>query len=172
MIIEGKIWKFGDDISTDLIMPGTEVLAQPDLPEEEAARNYCMQANRPGWAPTVKQGDILVAGHNFGCGSSRPAARLIKALGIGIILAHSMSRLFFRNAVNIGLPVLICHGVSGLFEEGETARVDLESGEVCNPAKGIRIQGEALPAGSPPAEILRAGGLKSFMQTELTRDVG
>ena len=172
MIFEGKIWKFGDNISTDLIMPGTEVLAKPDLPEDEAARNYCMRANRPGWAARVQRGDILVAGHNFGCGSSRPAARLIKALGISIILADSMSRLFFRNAVNIGLPVLICDGVSELFEEGETARIDLESGEVNNLTKGTRLQGEALPAGSPPAEILGAGGLKPFMQRELTKDIG
>jgi len=171
MIFEGKIWKFGDNISTDLMMPGTEILAQPDLPDDEAAR-YCMRANRPGWALKVQRGDILVAGHNFGCGSSRPAARLIKALGIGIILADSMSRLFFRNAVNIGLPVLICDGVSGLFEEGETARVDLESGEINNPVKGTKLQGDALPAGSPPAEILRAGGLKPFMQKELAGDVG
>ena len=164
MIFEGKIWKFGDNISTDLIMPGSEVLANPDLSDKDAARNYCMRANRPGWNTQVQKGDILVAGHNFGCGSSRPAARLLKALGISIVLADSMSRLFFRNAVNIGLPVLICDGVSKLFEEGNTARIDLASGEIDNLSAGTRIQGEALPAGSPPAEILKAGGLKSFMQ--------
>ena len=163
MVFEGKIWKFGDNISTDLIMPGTEVLANPDLTDEEAARNYCMRANRPGWNTRVQNGDIIVAGENFGCGSSRPAARLLKALGISIILADSMSRLFFRNAVNIGLPVLICDGVSKCYEEGENARIDLESGKIRNLTKGTVLQGEALPAGSPPAEILKAGGLQSFM---------
>ena len=172
MIFEGKIWKFGDNISTDLIMPGTEVLANPDLSDEEAARRFCMQANRPGWNDRVQKGDVLVAGHNFGCGSSRPAARLLKALGISIVAAESMSRLFFRNAVNIGLPVLICPGVSVVFEEGDSARIDSESGEIENISTGAKIQGEALPPGSPPAEILKAGGLKAFMEKELGGDAG
>ncbi len=166
MIFEGKVWKFGDNINTDLMMPGSQVLSQPGISDKEAAR-YCMSANRPGWAEQVKEGDIIIAGRNWGCGSSRPAARLLKALGIGVIVGDSMSRLFFRNAVNIGLPVLICDGCSKAFEEGDKARVDLETGEVTNSTKGKTLKGEALPADSPPAQILRAGGLKNLVQKEL-----
>ena len=107
MIFESKVWKFVNTINTELMMQGAEILANPGISDEEAAR-YCMQANRPGWAKQVQKGDIVIAGRNWGCGSSRPAARLFKALGITVIVADSMSRLFFRNAVNIGLPILIC----------------------------------------------------------------
>ena len=166
MIIEGKIWKFGNNINTDLMMPGSSVLSQPGISDKEAAR-YCMSANRPGWAEQVKEGDIVIAGNNWGCGSSRPAARLLKAMGIGVIVADSMSRLFFRNAVNIGLPVLICNGCSDSFQEGDRAQVDMESGKVTNLTRGKTLQGEALPADSPPAQILRAGGLKKLLQDDL-----
>jgi len=165
-MFEAKVWKFGDNINTDLMMPGAEVLTRPGLSDEEAAR-YCMSANRPNWASQVQKGDIIIAGHNWGCGSSRPAAHLFKALGISIIVADSMSRLFFRNAVNIGMPVLICEGVSEAFDEGDLAKVNLATGEVTNLTKGITLKGEALPADSPPAQILKAGGLDAFMQQEL-----
>ncbi len=165
MIFEGKVWKFGDTISTDLMMPGAEIIANPGISDEEAAR-HCMQANRPGWAKQVQKGDIVIAGRNWGCGSSRPAARLFISLGIAAIVADSMSRLFFRNAVNIGLPVLICEHVSEAFEEGDRAWVDIQTGEVSKLTKGNGLQGEALPADSPPMQILLAGGLGSFMRQE------
>ena len=164
MIFEGKVWKFGDSISTDLMMPG-HLHSKPDISDEEAAL-YCMNANRPNWAAQVRKGDIIMAGSNWGCGSSRPAARLLKALGISVIVADSVSRLFFRNAVNIGLPVLICEGVSDAFTEGNSAQVNLETGEVTNVTEGQVLQGEALPADSPPMQIIRAGGLDSFMTHE------
>jgi len=166
MIFEGKVWKFGDNISTDLMMPGSEVLARPGISDGEAAR-YCMHANRPDWTTQVLKGDIVIAGRNWGCGSSRPAARLFKELGISAIVADSMARLFFRNAVNIGLPVLVCRGVSNAFEEGDRARANIETGQVSNLSKGIRLQGEALPEDSPPMQILRGGGLASFMRQEM-----
>lgn len=169
MVFTGRVWKFGDNINTDLMMPGSQVLSQPGISDKEASR-YCMSANRPGWAEQVQEGDILIAGRNWGCGSSRPAARLFKALGIAVIVADSMSRLFFRNSVNIGLPVLICPGCSAAFEEGDRARVDMETGKVNNLTKGKTLQGEALPADSPPAQILQAGGLKKFFQKELAEE--
>jgi len=165
MIFEGKVWKFGNDISTDLMMPGDTVLTRPDISDEEAAK-YCMHANRPDWAGRVKKGDIVIAGHNLGCGSSRPAARQFKTLGISVIVADSISRIFFRNAVNLAMPVLICQGVSQVFDEGDMARVNLETGEVTNVTRGVTIKGEALPADSPPAQILKAGGLEAFMRQE------
>jgi 3-isopropylmalate/(R)-2-methylmalate dehydratase small subunit len=168
MLFEARIWKFGDNINTDLMMPGGEVLTRPHLTDKEAAQ-YCMSATRPGWASQVKKGDIIVAGQNWGCGSSRPAARMFKALGVGVIVANSMSRLFFRNAINIGMPVFICEGVSEAFEEGDLARVNLEMGEIANLSKGITLKGEALPPDSPPAQILKVGGLDVFMRQESTQ---
>jgi 3-isopropylmalate/(R)-2-methylmalate dehydratase small subunit len=163
MIFEGRVWKFGNNIDTDIMMPGQESLARPGISNEEAAR-FCMSAIRPGWASQVGKGDIIIAGRNWGCGSSRPAARLFKALGIGVIAADSMARIFFRNAVNVGLPVLICGGVSALFEEGDVARIHIEKGEVMNLTRETSVRGEALPPDSPPFQILKAGGLMPFME--------
>lgn len=165
MIFEGKVWKFGDRIDTDLMMPGNAVMAKPGISDAEACK-YSMSSNRPGWAAQVQIGDLIIAGKNWGIGSGRPAARLLKALGIGTIVADSMSRLFFRNAVNTGLPVLICDGVSENFDEGDLARVNIETGEVTNLTKKITMHGEALPLGSPPLEIIKAGGLIAFMHRE------
>ena len=171
MIFEGKVWKFGDNISTDLMMPGSEVHTRTDLSAVEAARKYCMNANRPGWAAGVKQGEIIVAGRNFGCGSSRPAVILVKALGISIVVVESVSRLFFRNSIKNGFPILICEGVSQLFEEGDVARIHVETGEVKNLTKNIALRGEPLPPNSPPAEILRAGGLNAYLDTVKIQDL-
>lgn len=163
MIFEGKVWKFGDNISTDLMMPGAQVESKVGMTDEEASQ-YCMYANRPGWSAQVKPGDIIVAGRNWGCGSSRPAARLIKALKVSVIVADSMSRLFFRNSINVGLPVLLCPGASAAFKEGDKASVNLETGEVKNLTTGKVLHGEALPADSPPMQIIKAGGLKKYMK--------
>ena len=163
MLYTGKVWKFGDKISTDLMMPGAAVLARPGIKDEDAAK-FCMIANRPGWAQQVQPGDIIVAGSNFGCGSSRPAPRLLRALGISVVVADSVSRLFFRNSIHLGFPTLLCPGVSEAFEEGDTAEVNVETGEVKNLTKGTVIQGEALPKDSPPYQILKAGGLDPFLE--------
>jgi len=165
MIFEGIVCKFGDNISTDLMMPG-EVMADGGLSDQEKAR-HCMRAHRPGWAQNLPSGRIIIAGRNWGCGSSRPAPRVFRALEISVIVADSMSRLFFRNAVNIGLPVLICNGVSEIFDEGDTAKVNLGTGEVTNLTKGVTLKGENLAPDSPPAQILKAGGLSAFMRQEL-----
>jgi 3-isopropylmalate/(R)-2-methylmalate dehydratase small subunit len=162
----GRVWKFGDNISTDLMMPGSKVLARPGITDQEAAQ-FCMEANRPGWAQQVTLGDIIVAGRNFGCGSSRPAARLLKALGISCVVADSIARLFFRNSIHIGFPVLICPGVSRIFQEGDIAEVDIETGRVRNLTRGVEVQGEPLPKDSPPYQILMAGGLDPYLKARL-----
>ncbi len=161
MIYKGKVWKFGDNISSDLMMPG-EVLTTALGGDWAKAALHCMQANRPAWAAQVQKGDIIVAGSNWGCGSGRPGSRVFQTLGVDAIVADSMSRLFLRNAVNIGLPVLLCKGVSQIFEEGDTAEVNMDTGEITNLTRGKTIQGEALPADSPPTQMLRAGGLTKF----------
>ena len=164
MIFEGRVWKFGDNINTDMIMPvmsGHMYSSQND--PVKIASQVCMSTNRPGWAQQVQKGDIIIAGNNWGCGSSRPVPRMIKALGISVVVAESIARLYFRNSVNLGLPALTCVGIHAAFNEGEIARVNIETGEVNNLSTGINIKGEGLPADSPPMQILKAGGLSNFM---------
>ena len=100
-LLRGRVWKFGDDINTDLMYPGF----LHSLPEEER-HLHCMSANRPGWAVQVQEGDILIAGKDFGTGSARPAAQSLFRLGIRCILAEAINGLFLRNAINFGLPVM------------------------------------------------------------------
>ena len=117
-ILTGRVWKFGDNISTDLIMPSFGAMSSPNMDPHEAAL-FCMRANRPDWAEKVRPGDIVIAGKNFGCGSSRPAAKMLKGLGIQLVVAESVARIFFRNSINLGMAILSCPGVHDAFEEGE-----------------------------------------------------
>ena len=160
-IIKGRVWKFGDNISTDLMMPGYATGSNM----EEISR-FSMRSNRPGWVAQVKPGDIIIAGSNFGCGSSRPAARILKILGIQAVLAESISRLFLRNAINSGLVALPCRSVYQIFTEGDTAEVNVATGMVKNLVTGVIIKGVPLPEGSPPMEILRAGGIIPLLEKE------
>lgn len=163
----GRVWKFGDHISTDFMMPGHRVLANPDLSVAEAAK-FCMEANRPGWAEDEEQpGDILVAGINFGCGSSRNGSQSLNALKIAVVLAESVSRIHLRNAVNTGLPTLVAPGISDFVEEGQRLEVNITSGEVRNLDTGAVLQAEAWEEGTPPYEILMAGGLDAYMKAKL-----
>ncbi|TDJ62897.1 MAG: 3-isopropylmalate dehydratase [Proteobacteria bacterium] len=163
----GRVWKFGDRISTDLMMPGHRVLANPDLSVEEAAK-FCMEANRPGWAENeVQPGDILVAGINFGCGSSRNGSQSLKALGIAVVLAESVSRIHLRNAVNIGLPTLVAPGITEFVEDGQSLEVNIVTGEIKNLETGSTLSAEAWEEGTPPYQILMAGGLDAYMKAKL-----
>jgi 3-isopropylmalate/(R)-2-methylmalate dehydratase small subunit len=150
-IIRGRVWKFGDDINTDLMYPGI-VLRKP-----EEAHRYVFYANRPGWVDQVWPGDIIVAGRNFGTGSSRPAPLSLRRLGIGAVVADSINGLFFRNCVNFGLPAVEAPGASALFEEGEIAELDLGEGLVTNLRTGGQVRGRRLP--ERLLEILEAGGI-------------
>ena len=161
MEFTGKVWKFGDSISTDLIMPADVTWGHVRGPDR---LKYCMKANRPGWAEQVGAGDIVVAGKNLGCGSSRPASRMFRDLGIVCAVAESVSRLFLRNSINIGWPVLICPGIASLVEEGDQLYVNADTGEVRNVRTGQALHAEGFPEGSPPYEILRAGGLQPLLQ--------
>ena len=152
MIIKGKVWKFGDDINTDLIFPHSAFRVSP----EEQPR-YVFSDNRPGWSDSVRPGDIIVAGRNFGTGSSRPGAVLLKRLGLGGLLSDSMNGLFFRNCVGYGLPAMQCEGVSELFEEGDVAEFNPVSGEIRNLTSGTTAIGN--PISQSMAETLEAGGI-------------
>jgi 3-isopropylmalate/(R)-2-methylmalate dehydratase small subunit len=152
VIIKGKIWKFGDDINTDLIFPHTAFRVAP-----EEQPKYVFSDNRPGWSGSVEPGDIIVAGKNFGTGSSRPGAVLLKRLGLGGMISDSINGLFFRNCVSYGFPALQCEGVSALFAEGDIAEFDLLSGEVRNLTSGKAALG--IPISPGMAETLEAGGV-------------
>ena len=119
-MISGRVWKFGDDINTDLMLPGPLLTAS-----EEEQRRAVFSANRPGWVDRARPGDIIVGGRNFGTGSSRPAARSLRNLGLGGLIAESINGLFFRNAVSFGFLALECRGVHTAFEEGQTAEISI-----------------------------------------------
>jgi 3-isopropylmalate/(R)-2-methylmalate dehydratase small subunit len=157
--ITGRVWVFGDDINTDLIQPMPVIFK----PVAEQPR-WCMSANRPGWAAEVGRGDILVAGRNFGTGSSRPAARVLRDLGIGCLLAESINGLFFRNCVNFALPALEVPGVSTLLAEPDEAEVDVAGAVVRNRRTGESLRGEPWPARL--REIMEAGGLLRLLEAE------
>ena len=158
-VIQGKVWKFGDNISTDFMMPG---FTRGPTPEERAA--FCMRANRPEFAQEVRPGDVIVARRNFGCGSSRPAARNLITLGVACAIAESFGRILFRNSVNIGLPLLYCKGVYDAFSEGDTLEADFQAGRVRNLTTGAELQAEPLPAVA--MRILSAGGVVPLLKEE------
>ncbi|GIX46359.1 MAG: 3-isopropylmalate dehydratase small subunit [Candidatus Tectimicrobiota bacterium] len=159
MRYRGRVWTFGDNINTDLMMPQVAFR----LPLEEQVK-YVFRANRPGWVEQVREGDILVAGRNFGTGSSRPAARLLRHLGITCVVAESLNGLFFRNCVNFALAPVQCPGVRSAFTEGDTAEVDLVAGTVTNLRTGACLQGEPLP--ELLRQIIAAGGLIPLLQQQ------
>ena len=149
-MMTGRVWLFGDNINTDLMVPSEVTYASP----EKQARAV-FQANRPGWVDEVEQGDVLIGGRNFGMGSSRPAARSLRNLGLSCMLAESLNGLFFRNAVNFGFVAMECPGVLALFNEGETAEIDMEAWRVTNGDTG-----KSLPIVPIPEELrsLMTGG--------------
>lgn len=156
--LEGRVWTFGDNIDTDAIVPGQYL----DAPIDEAVKHVLESVN-PNFAREVEEGDIIVAGRNFGCGSSRenaPAA--IKELGISCIVAESFGRIFFRNAIAIGLPLLNCSGISEKFSEGEQALVRLSEAQVENKSRELTI--DAVPLSEEMLNILNKGGMLALLK--------
>src|SRR5258706_7381599 len=131
MKFSARVWKFPDNINTDLILPNRAFYLTP---EEQV--KFVFSANRPGWVDRVQPGDILIGGRNFGTGSSRPAARSLRNLGLGCLVAESINGLFFRNAVSFGFLALECPGVHAAFEEGQTAEISVAEWTVRNAATG------------------------------------
>ncbi len=158
-MISAKLWKFGDDINTDLLLPGSVMVK----PEAEQARAV-FAANRPGWVDEMKPGDAIVAGRNFGMGSNRPASRSLRNLGVSFLLAESINGLFFRNCVNYGLLAFECPGCFAAFEEGDTAQLDLDAWTVTNPRTGA----ELVPGKFPERllALMRGGGIYPLMERE------
>ncbi len=158
-MIEGRAWKFGDHIDTDLIIPARYL----NVSDEKELANHCFIDLRPDFVREVKPGDIIVAGENFGCGSSREHAPLaIKSAGISVIIAKSFARIFYRNAFNIGLPILESEEASSSLEEGAYVGVDLASGKIT-----VKDTGETFLANPVPEfmrEIVDSGGLAEYIK--------
>jgi len=156
--IQGRIWVLGDDINTDVITPGPYV----DAPMEEM-RKHVLEAICPEFPLAFKAGDIIVSGANFGCGSSRETApEVLKTMGIGAVIAQSFARIFFRNAVALGIPVLQVKTSPTGFSTGDQVKIDVESAQVVNLTTNKKVFGIPLYQGI--LEILRAGGFIPMMQ--------
>ncbi len=155
-IIKGRAWVLGDNIDTDQIIQGRYLTL---LSYEEMAQ-HTLKIPRPDFADGVKKNDVVVAGRNFGSGSSREEApRVLKELGVGCVVADSFSRIFYRNGFNVGLPLMMVRGVSSIVEDGNTLTIDFTEGTLTNNDSGKMLQGEPLPPFI--REILEAGGAVS-----------
>ena len=142
MKIIGRAMKYGDDVNTDMIIPGKYLV----LTDPQKLAKYAMDGLDPSFSKKVKEKGIIVAGRNFGCGSSREQAPLaLKHAGVMCIVADNFARIFYRNAINVGLPVLECNGISEKVEEGDEVKVDLKTGIVENISRKETIQVTPLP---------------------------
>jgi 3-isopropylmalate/(R)-2-methylmalate dehydratase small subunit len=151
--LRGRVWKFGDSIETDAINPYYR------YPTMEELKQHTMEAYRPEFPQQVKPGDILVAGRNFGCGSSRPGL-VLREVGLAAIVVESVSRLFLRNSIARAMPIFMAPGITSIVNDGETLEVDYPQGTVRNPATGASVAVRKFP---PLIErIVASGGLPEF----------
>jgi 3-isopropylmalate/(R)-2-methylmalate dehydratase small subunit len=162
VILTGKVWKFGDHVDTDAIIPARYLNRSHG--EELAA--HCMEDIEPDFASQVERGDIVVAGENFGCGSSREHAPIaLKACGVSCVVAASFARIFYRNAINCGLPILDCPEAAADAQSGDVLMVNLMRGTVHNQRSGRDYAAAAFPG--LVMEIIQAGGLVPLTQQRL-----
>lgn len=156
--LEGKAHKFGDDINTDYIIPGKYLM---NVLDSAQLATHAMEGVDPNFHEKISDGDIIVAGNNFGCGSSREEApQVIKEAGIGAVVAKSFARIFYRNAINIGLPILECD--TDPINQGDTLQVSLEEGTVNINNSEEKIETKPLPESM--RKILRDGGMVKHLQ--------
>lgn len=159
MIIRGKVWRIGDNVNTDLIIAGKYKLSITNINE---LSKHAMEALIPGFAEKVNKGDIIVAGKNFGCGSSREQAPLVlKHIGIGAVVAKSFARIFYRNAINIGLPAIECRDVDKIMDK-DMLEIDLVKGSIKNLARNEAYEIKPIP--SALLEVLISGGLVNYVR--------
>lgn len=158
MRANGTVFKYGDNVDTDVIIPA-RYLNSSD-PAELA--EHCMADIDPEFVKKVHKGDIIVADKNFGCGSSREHAPIsIKASGISCVIAETFARIFYRNSINIGLPIIECPEAAHSIEDGDQVEVDFDSGRIYNRTKGTEFQGQAFPQFMQ--NIIEAGGLVNYI---------
>ena len=161
MRANGTVFKYGDNVDTDVIIPA-RYLNSSD-PAELA--EHCMADIDPEFVKKVHKGDIIVADKNFGCGSSREHAPIsIKASGISCVIAETFARIFYRNSINIGLPIIECPEAAHSIEDGDQVEVDFDSGRIYNRTKGTEFQGQAFPPFMQ--NIIEAGGLVNYINNK------
>jgi 3-isopropylmalate/(R)-2-methylmalate dehydratase small subunit len=158
-MINGRVFKYGDNVDTDVIIPARYL----NISDRVELASHCMEDIDGEFAKKVNPGDLIVAGKNFGSGSSREHAPLvIKLSGIKCIIAETFARIFYRNAVNIGLPILECPQAARDIENGDKIEVDLKSGRITNVTKGCTYQAESFPEFMQ--DIIKAEGLVNYMK--------
>jgi len=161
-MIRGKVWKFGDDVNTDVITPGKYLTIR----EPEKLAPHVMEGIDPEFTSKAKPGDLIVAGKNFGCGSSRETApAAIKAFGLGCVIAASFARIFLRNAINIALPILESSEAAREIREGDIVTVDVAAGTIVDETTGKRYRAAPFPPFLQ--EMMRAGGLINYTRQRL-----
>ncbi len=160
--MKGKAFKFGDNIDTDLIIPARYL----NTSDPDELVKHCMEDADPNWIKKVKKGDFIVAGENFGCGSSREHAPVsIKAAGVSAVIAKSFARIFYRNAINIGLPILESPDAAKNIKEGDEIEVDLAKGIIRNITKNMSFKAQPFPEFMQ--KIIEAGGLINYIRGKL-----
>ncbi|SCG86775.1 3-isopropylmalate dehydratase small subunit [Methanobacterium congolense] len=162
--MKGKVWKFGDDIDTDIIIPGRYLI----LRGEDELAQHAMEGLDPEFPKKVSKGDVIVAGKNFGCGSSREHAPVaLKGAGISVVVAESFARIFYRNAINVGLPLLEAKDISKKVSEGDEVDIDMDKGIL----KDLNTSEEFEVKGLPEfmLEILNKGGLIPYLKENISQ---
>ncbi|MFA5976092.1 MAG: 3-isopropylmalate dehydratase small subunit [Elusimicrobiota bacterium] len=163
-MIKGTAYKFGDNVDTDQIIPAPYLVTT----DARELAKHCMETADADFPTKAKPGDILVAGRNFGCGSSREHAPLaIKGMGLGLVIAESFARIFFRNCINIGMPILECPAAAQDTATGDQLEVDLDKGEIRNVTKGKSYKAQAFPPFMQ--QIIRAGGLMPYVKQRIAK---
>ncbi len=161
--MSGRVWKFGDDVNTDVLAPGIYI----KLPLEELA-SHCLETITPNFANEVREGDFVVGGKNFGIGSSREqAAQVLKALGIAAVIAPSFGGIFYRNAFNLGLPAIVLDTINQIDDKHEL-EIDLKTSGIKNVSTGHDLTGEAIPENL--LALVEAGGLVPFLEHKLGKN--
>lgn len=160
--MEGAVFKYGDNVDTDVIIPARYCTS---FHKEELAP-HCLEDLDATFVKRVQAGDVIVAGRNFGCGSSRENAPLaILGAGVGAVVAESFARIFYRNSINVGLPILECPEAVKTAEEGDRLAIDLEKGEITNVTRGGTFKAAPFPENI--RKIIDLGGLEEYVKTRL-----
>jgi len=167
MTRRGKVWKYGDNVDTDVIIPARYL----SMSSAQELAGHCMEDLDPEFAGQVQAGDIIVGGENFGCGSSREHAPLaIKGAGVSCVVARSFARIFYRNAINVGLPILESPAAVDGTEAGHDLEIDLAEGVIRNLTTGQAFRAEAYPPFM--MQIIDAGGLVPYTRREMAKEHG
>jgi 3-isopropylmalate/(R)-2-methylmalate dehydratase small subunit len=161
-IIEGKAIRFGDNIDTDIIFPGKYLV----LTDPKEIGKHALEGIDPSFSEKAKEGVVLVAGDNFGCGSSREHAPLaLKYSGVRCVIAKSFARIFYRNSINVGLTPIECINAYNKIQDGDRIKIDVESGEVVDLTKGFKLKATPLP--DFIVKLLQKGGLVPYLKSQI-----